>query len=215
MTSPANEKNAVQALRAGAASYVPSRLLKTELPQTLQSVMILASHQRDRSRVIGCLTGTRAEFCLDNDRSLVAPLVRYLEECTRQLGVCDEADRMRVGVAIEEALLNAIYHGNLEVASALREEDDESFYRQVEVRQSQSPYRERRLHVRVELTRDEARYVIRDEGPGFDLSILPDPTDPGNLGKVSGRGVLLMRTFMDDVLYNRGGSEVTLIKRRR
>jgi DNA-binding NarL/FixJ family response regulator/anti-sigma regulatory factor (Ser/Thr protein kinase) len=213
MTSPANEKMAVKALRTGAASYVPCRLLKTELAQTLQSVLTLASRQRDRSRIVACLKQTAAEFCLDSDRSLVAPLVRYLEECTRQLGVCDEADRMRVGVALEEALLNAIYHGNLEVASVLREVDDETFYRQVELRQTQTPYRERRLYVRVELTREEARYVIRDEGPGFDVSILPDPTDPTNLGKVSGRGVLLMRTFMDEVHYNTRGNEVTLIKR--
>jgi CheY-like chemotaxis protein/anti-sigma regulatory factor (Ser/Thr protein kinase) len=214
MTSAANDKNAVKALRAGAASYVPCRLLKTELAQTLQSVLTLASRERDRSRIVACLTQSAAEFSLDNDRSMVAPLVRYLEECTRQLGLCDEADRMRVGVALEEALLNAIYHGNLEVDSVLREVDDETFYHQVELRQTQAPYQGRRLHVRVELTRDEARYVIRDEGPGFDVSILPDPTDPINLGKVSGRGVLLMRTFMDEVLYNSAGNEVTLVKRR-
>ena len=56
------------------------------------------------------------------------------------------------------------------------------------------------------------RYVIRDEGPGFDPATLPDPTDPANLDRPCGRGLLLMRTFMDDVGYNRSGNEVTLIK---
>ncbi len=56
--------------------------------------------------------------------------------------------------------------------------------------------------------------MIRDEGSGFDRSELPDPTDPENLLKSSGRGVMLMQTFMDEVIFNDRGNEVTLIKRR-
>ena len=59
------------------------------------------------------------------------------------------------------------------------------------------------------------RLIVRDEGPGFDVSSLPDPTDPANLGKSSGRGLLLIRTFMDDVRFNAAGNEITLSKRRR
>jgi len=56
--------------------------------------------------------------------------------------------------------------------------------------------------------------TIGDEGPGFDPSKLPDPTDPANLEMASGRGILLMRTFMTDVHYNNNGNVVTLVKRR-
>jgi anti-sigma regulatory factor (Ser/Thr protein kinase) len=63
-------------------------------------------------------------------------------------------------------------------------------------------------------SRDEAVYVVRDEGPGFDPSILPDPTDPSNLEKVSGRGLLLIRTFMDEIHHDDSGREITMIKRR-
>ena len=56
--------------------------------------------------------------------------------------------------------------------------------------------------------------AIRDEGKGFDPGSLPDPTDPENLIKASGRGLLLMRAFMDDVFHNETGNEVTLIKRQ-
>lgn len=57
--------------------------------------------------------------------------------------------------------------------------------------------------------------MIRDEGPGFDSTSLPDPTDPVNLEKVSGRGLLLIRTFMDEVRHNPKGNEIVLVKRRR
>jgi anti-sigma regulatory factor (Ser/Thr protein kinase) len=63
-------------------------------------------------------------------------------------------------------------------------------------------------------SRDEALYVVRDEGPGFDPSILPDPTDPANLEKVSGRGLLLIRTFMDEIHHDDHGREITMVKRR-
>ena len=73
----------------------------------------------------------------------------------------------------------------------------------------------RRIHVLVTLSPSEARFVIRDEGPGFDPESVPDPTDPANLERESGRGLLLMRTFMDEVRFNQAGNEVTLIKRRQ
>jgi anti-sigma regulatory factor (Ser/Thr protein kinase) len=84
----------------------------------------------------------------------------------------------------------------------------------VQQRRQSSPYLDRRIHVQAKLSRESILFVIRDEGPGFDPRRLPDPTDPANLETVSGRGVFLMRTFMDEVIYNATGNEVTLIKRR-
>jgi anti-sigma regulatory factor (Ser/Thr protein kinase) len=65
-----------------------------------------------------------------------------------------------------------------------------------------------------QLTHSEATISIRDQGPGFDPKSLPDPTDPENIGKISGRGLLLIRTFMDDVRFNDTGNEITLVKRK-
>ena len=78
-----------------------------------------------------------------------------------------------------------------------------------------APYRDRRIHVRARLTPCEAVYSIRDEGPGFDPSGLPDPTDPANLERRSGRGLLLIRTFMDEVLYARHGDRNVVTLRKR
>ncbi len=64
------------------------------------------------------------------------------------------------------------------------------------------------------ITRGEAVFAIRDEGAGFDPGALPDPTDPANIETASGRGIFLMRAFMDDVLYNDVGNAVVLVKRK-
>jgi DNA-binding NtrC family response regulator len=74
LTSAANEDLAVQALRTGATSYVPKRLLEEELYETVQSVLALASHHRSRLRVLECMEHWSAEFTLENDRFLIPPL---------------------------------------------------------------------------------------------------------------------------------------------
>ena len=60
----------------------------------------------------------------------------------------------------------------------------------------------------------EARFVIRDEGQGFHVAEIPEATDLRAMDGEAGRGLVLMRTFMDDVAFNEVGNEVTLIKRR-
>ncbi len=212
MTSQGSEEIAVQALQQGAASYVPKKLLLRYLWDTIAKVLKAAAHDRGQARLIACMLRTESIFHLESDPALFGPLVRYLQEETIRLGVCSEADRVRVGIALEEALANALYHGNLEIASALR---NTAQYRDlIRQRRSQSPYQERRIEVEARITRSEAAFAIRDEGAGFDLAALPDPTDPANIEMTSGRGILLMRAFMDDVLYNDAGNAVVLVKRR-
>ena len=131
-----------------------------------------------------------------------------------QFGLFDEDTADRVAVALTEAMVNGIQHGNLELDSRLRQEDEATYDRMAEFRRRRPPYRDRRLHVRAALSRRGAVYVIRDEGPGFDPATLPDPTDPAYLERPTGRGLLLIRAFMDEVAFNRAGNQVILTKRR-
>lgn len=213
MTSKGSEEIAVRALQEGAASYVPKRTLAQNLLKMVRRVLAVSSQERSHIRLMGCMISSDCTFALENDPALFNPLVTYLQEEATRLGVCDQSERTRFGVALEEALANALYHGNLEVGSNLRDEDDEAYYALVEKRRRQAPYRNRRIYVEAKLSREGANVVVRDEGSGFDPSLLPDPTEPANLEKACGRGVLLMRTFMDEVVYNDVGNAVRLTKR--
>src|SRR5438477_512489 len=73
-----------------------------------------------------------------------------------------------LGVALHEALTNAILHGNLELSSALRESDEKEYYRLSVERRSQEPYRDRRVYVTARFSRSELSFIVRDEGNGFD-----------------------------------------------
>ncbi|NOX54555.1 MAG: response regulator [Planctomycetes bacterium] len=216
MTAQGSEDLAVEALHRGAASYIPKRRLKRDLVSTLEMVYTASLEDRSFTRLmIHRMTEHRSSFVLDTDLSLIPALVNYLQQAIRGMKLFDESERLRVGVALEEALLNAFYHGNLEISSKLRETDYRLYYDLARARCEQEPYRNRHVYVDAELSREGAVFTIRDEGPGFDLDSLPDPTDPANLDRPSGRGLLLMYTFMSEVRYNETGNVVTLIKRHK
>ncbi len=212
MTGHGSEQMAVNALKAGAADYVSKRAMVTDLGRILERVLTNARDESDRVRLRSGMTGRISRFVLENDPRLIRPLVAQIRDDLLAVGVCNRNGVTRVGIALEETLLNAIYHGNLEISSKLKENGDEPFHAMVRERLDQKPYAARRVRVVARVTPTRASFVIADEGPGFDVASLPDPTDPAFLERPSGRGLLLMRSFMDEVRYNATGNRVTLIK---
>ena len=214
MTAMGSEEIAAEALRTGAAGYVPKRYLSRDLAQVAERTLALTGHQREQPHALACVDSVETRFTLDNDTSRVHPLLQYLRQDIARLGLCDETELMRVKVALDEALSNAINHGNLEAGSELREQLSDDYFTLLEERRKTAPYKDRKVRLTARLTRDQAEFIVQDEGSGFDISKLPDPRDPANLEKASGRGVLLIRTFMDEVRYNPKGNEITMVKRR-
>ena len=215
MTAHGSEEVAVEALRRGAASYVPKRALAQVLAETLTQVVAAADADRQRDKVAReCLRETESYYVLWNDPNLIRAVVVRLQDDLCGMGLCGDSRRLHIGVALEETLTNALYHGNLELSSALRENGDTGAYRrEADARRGRPPYRDRRLHVRARLSRTQAAISVRDEGPGFDPTTLPDPTDPENMARACGRGLLLIRTFVDEVGFNAAGNEITLMVR--
>lgn len=213
MTAYGSEQVALRALQAGAASYVPKKSLARELVVTIRQVLELVAGNRTRQRLLACQAARMARYEIENDPSLLPPLIAFLQEDMLAFGIGDDTARMRAGVALQESLANALFHGNLECSSDLRQEDERVFYRQADQRRELEPYRGRRIHVESAVDREGATFVIRDEGPGFNVSSLNKPFDPEDLMRVGGRGMLLIRTFMDDVSHNETGNVITLVKR--
>jgi anti-sigma regulatory factor (Ser/Thr protein kinase) len=216
MTAHGSEEVAMLALKRGAASYVPKSRLAWDLQETVESVLAVARADRCQKRLLQCLTRSVLRFELENDPSLIYPLVDHLQEHVSRLRLVDDTGRIRVGVALEEALSNAVYHGNLELTESDLMQSRSAkgpAHNLVEQRRSMAPYRDRRVILEADLSAAEASFVIRDEGRGFDPSRVPDPTLMENIDRECGRGLLLMRTFMDEVRFNARGNEVTLIKR--
>ncbi len=214
MTAHGSEDIALQALRRGAASYVPKQNLARDLIETTENVLSVASAERNQQRLLECLMRTEAQFLLENDPSLIPPLLGHVRENLVRMNLCDETGLIRVTMALSEALTLAIVQGNLELDPQLREQDERAYQQKIADRRRQKPYRDRRVHVTAKELLHEARYIVRHEGPGLGLPAEPDPESPMLFDTVSHRGLLLIRTFMDEVTVNETGNEMTLVKRR-
>ena len=94
-----------------------------------------------------------------------------------------------IKLALEEAMTNAVNHGN---------GNDKT----------------KQITVRYCVTHQQTVILVRDQGSGFQPDHVPDPTSPGRLSLPHGRGLMLMRAYMSEVSYRSGGAEVCLIKKR-
>ena len=213
VTAQGSEEMAFRALREGAASYVPKSLLAQDLVDAVENVIESSAARLGRAEAYAAIESGELVFRLPNDRTHFGSVVSFLQEILAAKGNWNETVRMQLGIALEEALVNAAEHGNLELDSALRNQDRKAYFELAEQRRSQEPFSTRRVDLVTTISEEEVRIVITDHGSGFDPSTLPDPTDVQNLLKSSGRGIMLMRTFMDDVQFEEGGTRVVMIKR--
>ena len=111
----------------------------------------------------------------------------YLMKRVDKLGVVD-VEQSNLYVALDEAFVNAVKHGNkFDVA--------------------------KRVRIAADVSPLEAKFTIEDDGEGFDVKNIPDPLDPENLFKTSGRGVLFIYNIMDEVKYNERGNQLTMVKK--
>ncbi len=107
LTSPGTEEIAMDALRSGAASYVAKKTRADQFIAVLEMVLAANKRQRNHHQLMESLTLKQIEFVVPNDRRLIPALINYLQESCLRIGVFGEQERTRVGVALEEALLNA------------------------------------------------------------------------------------------------------------
>jgi CheY-like chemotaxis protein len=220
MTAFGDESTAVEALEAGAASYVPKTEKAERLMATVDRVMEQAAADRSRQRLAQCVLEYHSRFALQNDHRLIRALAGQIQQVMAGMGFTDTVERIRVCEAFEEALLNAMYHGNLEVGreelAAVRNElDDHLLDRLIQERCRERHIRDRRILVVVDVTAQEARFVIRDEGRGFNamFAMAEEPSD--RIKRPRHRGMTLIRSLMDDVRYNKAGNELVLRKWRQ
>ncbi len=129
----------------------------------------------------------RIEFVFPSALSLIYSILNYLVKRVEKTGVVS-AESSNLFVALDEAFVNAVKHGNKFDSKKL-------------------------VRITADISSEEARFIVEDEGEGFDVNSIPDPTIEENLLKSSGRGVLIIKKIMDEAIYNEKGNRLEMVKK--
>ncbi|HYN84886.1 MAG TPA: ATP-binding protein [Pyrinomonadaceae bacterium] len=182
----AQHAGVVKAFKLGAANFVRRPYDKDELKTIVDKTLNYKLRFIEDLKVMPYVR-EHIEFELPSDLSLMNGVLHYLIERVARLGVI-RPERSNLFIALDEAFVNAVKHGNKGDQNKI-------------------------VRITADLSAREARFSVEDEGEGFDPNSIPDPLDPANLFKTSGRGVLLIYNIMDEVKYNERGNRLTMIKR--
>jgi DNA-binding NarL/FixJ family response regulator len=216
MTALGSENLVVEALRLGAAGYVPKAVLNERLVETLDDVLSQTQQDDSARRLIERLIESEFSFELDSDPDLVPPLVDMVQQMLGGAGVCDAVDCTRVGHAFEQAVLRAMLCGNLEMPCETSVDDADlgDATREIERRRSHDSYRDRRVHIDLRFSPREGRMTIRHQGQPLWQQALSEPLVDEHLDDPHRRTLVLLRSFCDHVQPSDDGLQITLVKRR-
>ena len=211
MTAHGSENVAAQALASGAASFVPKRDLAENLLETVLHVLALSQSESQFKKLVQCATKTDFEFSLKNEGELIEPLLEMIQQVIEGQGILSHRGQVQVGVALENAITNAMFRGNLELS---REEHPVLSPEPVYERLADKKYADRRVYFRALITPEKASFTFHDEGPGFDIDNLPSADDPESFRDNIGRGLVLIQAFMDEVQFSENGRKLEMTKLR-
>jgi serine/threonine-protein kinase RsbW len=174
----------IKAFKMVAANYLRLPYNREELRDIVEQTLAHKLHDVDDPSLH---VHEKIEFELPSDLGLMNGVLDYLQERVAKLGLI-RPERSNLFIALDEAFVNAVKHGNKNDPAKL-------------------------VKITAELSPTEASFTVEDEGEGFDIREIPDPCDPANLFRTSGRGVLLIYNIMDEVEYNAQGNRVKMVKR--
>lgn len=180
------DRSHVKAFKICATNYRRDNFKEEELKNLFDTILNYKAKFVDKETTVRHIR-EKIEFILPSAISLMHSILDYLMKRVEKVGVVNP-ESSNLFIALDEAFVNAVKHGNKFDANKL-------------------------VKVTAEVSNTEARFTVEDEGEGFDVSSIPDPRNPENLFKTSGRGVLFIHNIMDEVTYNERGNRLTMVKK--
>jgi len=177
------EAASVRSFKMGVTSLSERRTI-AELHDIIEKTLLFKLQRIDPAQKT---VREKIDLELPSDLTLMNAVLEYLLDRVAKLGLI-KVEQSNLFVALDEAFVNAVKHGNRNDPLKL-------------------------LRVTAELSAHEAIFTVEDEGDGFDVREIPDPCDPANLFKSNGRGVLLIYNIMDEVEYSERGNRLKMVKR--
>ncbi|MCC5874754.1 MAG: response regulator [Candidatus Sumerlaeia bacterium] len=214
MTAFGSHENAFRALRLGANDYLKKPFRASELAALVDRYTAIITELDEERLLKSFLRAKSLTIEMGNDLSHPGLVARYLVD--EAAPFLPQEEQLNVRLGLEELLMNAVEHGNLEISSDEKRrllKDNGSMRILFEERAKSAVYSARTVRVEASLSLDVCEWTITDQGGGFDHEHLPDPTSPEGVEELSGRGIFLARFQFTEVDFLGCGNVVRARKR--
>lgn len=210
MTGFAEMDVTLKALKLGAFDFLLKPFDLENLLESISKLDMVHTSKKEMKQVLPRFQG-HVELSILSSMAEVRGGISVFQQIFESWCEFYKLSSPQMSLCLIEALTNAIIHGNLEISSALKEESWEDFHSLVDQRSSSKEYGERKVDVQCYFDENGIKFEIEDEGQGFDHQ-RQGKLPPTSVLSLSGRGLTLMKLFMDEVFWNEKGNHITMIK---
>lgn len=217
MATESSERLAVQVFRAGADDFLKKPIQDKDLIPLLDKFAARLPESKDAADPYGEVVSGRLEFTFPTEYDGTASIMpRVMETLSEDYFSLD--DRISIELGLSELVTNAIEHGNLNITydekTAVADLSD-GMMELCNTRLLDPEIASRIITIYYEFTPEECKWTIIDEGNGFDVNKVPDPTKCADREVLfHGRGIMFSRAIFDSVEYKGKGNEVVVTKKR-
>jgi len=205
--------NTIRALQLGALDFIVKPVYLKSVEEALDKIETVMAAERENKAAVELISEQKVVMSFASDLNKIRNVISYFNRYTQDLCGVFDLEANKLAICLQECLTNAIIHGNFKVESRLKEEDWSAFDQLIRERQADAELGGKKVFITLHHTPQALTFEVRDEGEGFDPAILPDPTHPESWLKLSGRGILFIRSYIDEVTWNDVGNSITMVKR--
>ena len=204
-----------QALRQGACDFLIRPFTNRDLHRTLKRVNSLMADSRFSNYCLEHSILESRSIEMENDFECIGSITTFITRNLPRYEILRPEELFTIRIVLKEALENAIVHGNLEMTDVLHRLGFEEMREAIAERREEEPYRNRRIVLSYKISKNSAKYVIRDEGKGFDHDYEAGNQETEEIFQNTGKGLLLITNFMHEVYWNERGNEITMVRYRK
>jgi FixJ family two-component response regulator/anti-sigma regulatory factor (Ser/Thr protein kinase) len=215
ITSKRDMKLAIEVMKNGAVDYLLKPFTIEDIANLVEKYLKFSVNKKFDYDLINIITEEKRTFIIPTNVHILGPFVYELMEMIKRFNEISKNDIFSIRLAVYEMLINAIEHGNLEINYETKKNLLSAGVNYIEYLDSLSknePYTRRKIEISYQYYKTGIGFFIKDEGNGFDVKKFENRDIKDELLAMHGRGIIISKFNMDEIIYNEKGNEVQLKK---